>query len=239
MNKLARSPGTQGSWRRRGATIGALAVTLALTGPAHASPAAMSLTDPAPSLAAASAGFPEIVVLSNRADLVSGGDALVEVKLPKPTDADEVRVTLNGDDVTDQFELRQNGRYLGLVTGLIKGDNELAAQVTKGGGQRAATLTVTNHPKQGPIISGPQVEPYICETELFGLGPSSPPTCQAPTRYEYFLQAGRQRRDRPVRGLRPRLPTSRFADRDHHYRSGQDSSVHRAARARRDQPRCV
>lgn len=188
MSKLARSPGTQGSWRRRGATIGALAVTLALTGPAHASPAAMSMTDPAASLAAASAGFPEIVVLSNRADLVSGGDALVEVKLPKPTDADEVRVTLNGDDVTGQFGLRQNDRYLGLVTGLIEGDNELAAQVMKGGGQRAATLTVTNHPKQGPIISGPQVEPYICETELFGLGPSSPPTCEAPTRYEYFYK---------------------------------------------------
>lgn len=131
---------------------------------------------------------PEIDVLSTRADLVSGGDALVELKLPNPADAQSVRVTLNGADVTDRFAQRPNGRYQGLVTGLQEGTNELVASVSAGASQRAAKLTVTNHSKQGPIISGPQAEPYICETELFGLGPSTAPTCEAPTQYDFFYK---------------------------------------------------
>lgn len=192
MNKLARSPGRWGRWQRRRATtaasVGALVVALAATGSVYVAPAAMSLPGPAASPGGAPAAFPKIVVLSNRADLVSGGDALVEVKLPKVTDADDVRVTLNGDDVTDQFAVRPNGRYLGLASGLVDGDNELVVKVDKEASKLAATLTLTNHSKQGPIISGPQVEPYICETDLFGLGPSTPPTCEAPTRYEFFYK---------------------------------------------------
>jgi hypothetical protein len=133
-------------------------------------------------------GAPEINVLSTRADLVSGGDALVELKLPKPTDAKGVQVTLNGANVSAQFAMRPNGRYQGLVTGLREGTNELVASVSIGASQHAATLTVTNYSKQGPIISGPQVEPYICQTELFGLGTSSPPKCEAPTKYEFFYK---------------------------------------------------
>jgi hypothetical protein len=128
---------------------------------------------------------PEIKVLSTRADLVSGGDALLELKLPNPADAQSVRVTVNGADVTAQFAMRANGRYQGLVTGLREGANELVASVSTG----AAALTLTNHSKQGPIISGPQVEPYICETELFGLAPSTPPKCEAPTKYEFFYKS--------------------------------------------------
>jgi hypothetical protein len=56
-------------------------------------------------------GQAEIKVLSNRAALVSGGDALVEV-VPGAT-----RVKLNGEDITSAFAVRPNGRYIGLVTG--------------------------------------------------------------------------------------------------------------------------
>ncbi|HWY23596.1 MAG TPA: DUF6351 family protein, partial [Nevskia sp.] len=54
-----------------------------------------------------------IKVLSNRADLLSGGDALVEVVLPAGASASDVHVQLNGQDVTQAFALRANGRYLG------------------------------------------------------------------------------------------------------------------------------
>ena len=48
----------------------------------------------------------QIVVLSNRADLISGGDALVEVVLPPDVAPDKVRVTVNGHDMTDAFAVR-------------------------------------------------------------------------------------------------------------------------------------
>lgn len=132
------------------------------------------------------AAAPEIVVLSNRADLVSGGDALVEVRLPDGTDAGDVRVLLDGRDVTHEFALRPNGRYMGLVTGLREGDNELVARVSK---RSAAALTVTNHSKQGPIFAGKQVQPWICGTAVVGLEPGQGPSCEAPTRYFHYYKS--------------------------------------------------
>src|SRR3954451_13013383 len=84
-----------------------------------------------------------IDVLSNRADLISGGDALVAVNLPAGTDPTGVKVTLGGSDVTSEFALRPNGRYEGLVTGLTDGTNTLTAHLADGSG---AQITITNHP---------------------------------------------------------------------------------------------
>src|SRR5262245_59244725 len=60
----------------------------------------------------------EIRTLSNRADLVSGGDVLAEIVLPRHTRADEVRVELNGRDVRQEFAIRADGRFLALLKGL-------------------------------------------------------------------------------------------------------------------------
>ena len=48
-------------------------------------------------------GISSIDVLSNRADLVSGGDALVAVRLAAGADPATVRVNLNGTDITSTF----------------------------------------------------------------------------------------------------------------------------------------
>ena len=63
---------------------------------------------------------PVITVLSNRADLVSGGQALVQVTLPPGTDPADVRVALNGQSVTTSFAVRPNGNFEGMVTGLVR-----------------------------------------------------------------------------------------------------------------------
>src|SRR5690349_7495717 len=57
----------------------------------------------------------EVLVLSNPADLVSGGNALVEIKLPAKAKADpaKVRVDVDGVDVTSAFAVRANGRFMG------------------------------------------------------------------------------------------------------------------------------
>jgi hypothetical protein len=106
-------------------------------------------------------GLPQLVVLSNRADLISGGDALVQVVLPDRVDPASVHVSLNGTDVTSAFAVRANGAYEGVVTGLANGANELIATMKNG---PSVHLTVTNHPSGGPVFAGPQVQPWVCES---------------------------------------------------------------------------
>src|SRR5439155_1125172 len=106
----------------------------------------------------ASAGAaPEILVLSNRADLITGGDALVEIKWPAGTNTNDAQIDLNGVSVKSAFATR-DGRYTGLVTGLRDGDNVLTASAQG----TAAQITITNHPITGPIVSGPHITPYEC-----------------------------------------------------------------------------
>ena len=104
---------------------------------------------------------PQINVVSSRADLVSGGDALVEIVLPAKVTIDKLHVTLGNGDVTSAFASRADGRILGLVHGLADGGNRLTANV---GGSHNASLTITNHPIGGPVISGAQVTPFVCAT---------------------------------------------------------------------------
>jgi len=102
----------------------------------------------------------EIKTISNRADLISGGDALVEIVLRKPKEAAQLHVELNGRDITSTFAVRANGRILGLVTGLALGENSLTAQIAHK--EHPVRLVVTNHPIGGPVIAGPQTQPFVC-----------------------------------------------------------------------------
>jgi len=120
-------------------------------------------------------GGVRIDVLSGRADLVTGGDALVQVVVPDRVSPARVRVELNGQDVTSSFAVRADGRFLGLVSGLRAGRNELTATVRtsafedfEGDGQ-GARITITNHPIGGPVFSGPQVQPWVCKNVANGL----------------------------------------------------------------------
>jgi putative cell wall-binding protein len=119
---------------------------------------AASLLGLAP-LSAEPAGEVHIEVLSNRADIISGGDALVEVIVPDGADADSLTVDVDGVDVTAAFGSRAGGRYIGLVDGLREGDNRLTATLPDGSG---AHITITNHPISGPVFSGPHIEPWTC-----------------------------------------------------------------------------
>ncbi len=114
----------------------------------------------------------EIKVLSSRPDLVSAGDALVEVVLPAGNNPARLRVDVGGRDVSDAFAVRPDGRLLGLVTDLALGDNVLTARVPNGGAQ----ITLTNHPKGGPVFSGPQLHPWTCQAGAVDDHCNQPPT---------------------------------------------------------------
>src|SRR5467141_2563031 len=103
----------------------------------------------------------EIVPLSNRADLISGGDALVEVRVPKGVALNKVRLSLNGHDVTAMFRADSTARVMrGVLTGMVPGRNDFLAD-SKG---RGASLTITNHAIGGPVLLGSQTTPWICAT---------------------------------------------------------------------------
>ena len=160
------------------------AVAAALVaGTVFAAPASAAL-DAAP----AGAEAVEIRVLSNRADLVSGGDALVEIVLGAGTNPENLIVTAAGRDLSDAFAARADGRIIGLVDGLAEGVNVLEARVPAGG----ARISITNHPLGGPVFSGPQVQPWICTTEAQGLGAPVDEKCSAPpvVEYSYLPQGG-------------------------------------------------
>jgi len=117
-----------------------------------------------------------IKTLSNRADLVSGGDALVEIVLPQGASASGLKVDLGGRDVSDAFAQRANGRVLGVVTGLSNGNNALTAKLP---GKNGASLTINNHPIGGPVFSGPQIQPWICATPTAQPATSTTPATNA------------------------------------------------------------
>jgi hypothetical protein len=126
---------------------------------------------------ARAAGGLSVHVLSDRADLISGGEALTAVTLPHGVKPASVTVTLNGAPVTGEFAMRPNGSFEGLVTGLQPGSNVLSAQAP---GAASAQATIIDHAIGGPVIAGPQVQPWAC-----GNAGATDAQCDAPTTYSY------------------------------------------------------
>src|SRR5688572_9825301 len=129
----------------------------------------------------------EIRTLSSRADLVSGGDTLIAVKLPPGTKADQLTVTLNGKDMMPRLSLdTASGEYRGVIDGLAVGTNRVIAKIERP--RNEASLTITNHPITGPILSGPHLTPFECSTEASGLGPALDANCSAPSKTSRFYR---------------------------------------------------
>jgi hypothetical protein len=118
-------------------------------------------------------------VLSNRRDLVSGGDALVEVVLPRGVRPRQVTVTRGGADVTGRFHRTPDGRLLGLVRGLAVGRNVIRARA----GDQVARTRITNHPNGGPVFSGPQLDHYRCQQSAVDA------QCNEPASYAFFYKS--------------------------------------------------
>jgi hypothetical protein len=108
-----------------------------------------------------------ISTLSTRPDKVSGGDVLVRVEVPDNAPLTGITVRRNGQDISSALRPDPAQHALiGLVRGLRPGQNTL--EVFTGSGQ-VSLLSVTNYPNTGPIFSGPQEQPFICQTQGFKL----------------------------------------------------------------------
>jgi hypothetical protein len=135
-------------------------------------------------LAAFAAAAPkgvEIRVLSGRPDMVTGGDALVEVNA-----VEKFSATLNGQDATKSFHPgRTAGTLIGHLEGLKTGKNALEIKSAKG----SAKLELINYPITGPVFSGPHQKPFVCQTEQAGLGPALDEDCAAKTVVTYVYKS--------------------------------------------------
>jgi Tannase-like family of unknown function (DUF6351) len=149
-----------------------------------------------------------IKTLSNRADMISDGDAFVEIVLANGTSVADLAVDVDGKDVTAAFALRSNGRVLGVLSGLKNGTSTLTAQLKSTA--KGAKLQITNSDRGDTIFSGPHLDPWICATVVAKVVPvvapgsgqaatvttrtsglDSDPTdanCNAPPKFLYYYQ---------------------------------------------------
>jgi len=128
-----------------------------------------------------------ISVLSSRPDMITGGDALVRID-SRGIDLSTVRVMLDNNDISASFQTTPDGHSLqGLVENLAVGENTL--QAMQGSGITKSQTTLINHPITGPVISGPHIQPFVCNTFTQGLGEALDSDCTAETQVSYFYRS--------------------------------------------------
>jgi hypothetical protein len=123
---------------------------------------------PAQSAAAKHNGL-KIDILSTRADLISGGEALVAIRGAHSLRG--LKVKAAGKSQTKRFQL-VDGTPEGVVKGLARGRSSIVVRQ----GRKGARLRVTNHPSGGPVFSGPQLKPWRCQEGATDSKCDQPPT---------------------------------------------------------------
>ena len=78
----------------------------------------------------------------------------------------KVTLTLNGANVNAAFVADADARtFRGVLHDLVVGDNLFVADANGlGKGRPWASLTITNHPRGGPVLLGAQTTPWVCAT---------------------------------------------------------------------------
>ncbi len=152
---------------------------------------AAALAVPPPSLAGGQSI--QIVPLSSGGNVVTGGNVYIAILLPDPITPDQVEVRLNGTVITEMFRIDPiTGQFRGVVSGLNLGENNLGVRAQ----EMTARLTLINHPITGPLLAGPQEQPFGCETDTFmipviatTLGPPLDDACSVVTRIDYIYKS--------------------------------------------------
>ncbi len=129
-------------------------------------------------LAAPADAIPKLGVetVSNRPELISGGDALVTVQVPRGIALKRLTVTAGEREVTAVFTRRKGRLLTGLIEGLPEGDTVVTATAPLA---RRGRLRITNHPLGGPVFSGPQIHPWVCQPTAIDA------QCNEPVRFAF------------------------------------------------------
>ena len=134
-----------------------------------------------------------IGILSSRPDMITGGSALVEISVPPQFALKGVTVQLNGQNITSVFRQEPGvNKLLAVVPGFNVGVNTMAL-LNEGKVQVQAELK--NFPITGPVFSGPQEEPFQCQTQQFilpdgsSLGAPLDASCSVKTAVHYVYKS--------------------------------------------------
>jgi hypothetical protein len=157
--------------RRSAATAGVVVTVGSLLSP---------VIGPAAARAQGLSGTVAIQVVSGRADLVSDGQALLDVLVPAGLPTAGLRITVGRRDLTHDFVRQPSGALEGLVTGLAVGRNTVTATLSNGSGAR---IVLTNHHNGGPLFAGPQIQPWTCQPGALDR------QCNKPVAYAYSYQS--------------------------------------------------
>src|SRR3954468_18362130 len=141
----------------------------------------------------------KISVLSSRADLVSGGSALVAIDFSRKADRRHAKVRVGKRRVTPAFKRRGKHRMIGVLGGLHAGRNVVRALVPGG---RGARITLVNHPFGGPLFSGPQLQPWTCQPT------ATDAQCNQRAAYKFLYKSS----DPSKSGLQPYDPSNPPSD---------------------------
>ena len=127
-----------------------------------------------------------ITTVSTKPDLVSGDDVLIAVS-GVPAGAVPV-LSVDGADRAGALAAIDKGVWSGLIDGLARGSSTITVEA----GGRSGRLEVVSHSITGPVLSGPQQQPYACTTVENGLGDPIDPECSARTSvsWSYVNQDG-------------------------------------------------
>ena len=127
-------------------------------------------------------------VVSGRPDMVSGGDALIEITgSPEVIKSPALSVIVNGRNLRPVFRNGQTlDSLLGRIEGLTAGKNTLEVKLDD---KRQAVLELMNYPIAGSVFSGPHQTPFICQTEMSGLGAPLDADCSAKTLVSYIYKS--------------------------------------------------
>jgi hypothetical protein len=130
-----------------------------------------------------------VTIVSSRADMITGGDALV--RATGAAAQSQLTWELNGKPVTLSKAARvgegvagvhhEQRAVVGLLTGVPVGKSTLKVKSA----QSSVTLELVNYPVTGPVFSGPHQHPFVCQTESWKLGPPLDENCSAPTKIEW------------------------------------------------------
>ena len=128
----------------------------------------------------------EIKVLSSRADSASGGDAVIQVRVPLGVSVLQVDVLRNGVEVTGAFVATDLTTLRGLVSGLNVGPNVILARSV-----RLAVFSPRRSYRIGPSLAqfsrAPTSGPGSARRRRRALGhPRDRPLC--PARYDWFYR---------------------------------------------------
>lgn len=142
-----------------------------------------------------------IATLSTKSWLVTGGDVLVEISTDEGLNPEPYSVKLSGIDVTAQFVSVSSRKRQALLKNLPEGESQLLVEMLSGPGKQ--TLTLTNYPSSGPIISGPHESPFICQSADFTLVTGEPLglakdlNCSVETRIDYVYWSDQDSQFKP------------------------------------------